>query len=237
MNPTLAEKRYLVTGGSSGIGLETARLLRAAGASVAILGRNRESLQAAAAAIGARPIVADVGKPDDVDAGVAAAAAALGGLDGLINNAGTAGRGRVEDLCAETFAALLRTNLIGPALMMKAVLPYLEAAGGGDVVNVGSSASLHGYPGGSMYAASKFGLRALSECWRAELRPRNIRVVQVNPSEVQTAFGGRADSDRKPNKLFALDIATAIVGALSIHPRGFVPEISIWATNPWDRVS
>ena len=69
-------------------------------------------------------------------------------------------------------------------------------------------------------------------CWQAELRPHNIRVFSVCPSEVQTAWGGKVGRNN-PNKLFAEDIATAILSALSTHRRGFWPEFAVFATNPW----
>lgn len=229
----LSERRFLVTGGSSGIGLELARLLRASGAKTAIVGRDRARLDRAAREHGLLAFAADLARPEEIERVAGEVLDALGGLDGLVNNAGRGARARVEEIEAGTFHDVLATNLVAPALLLRAVLPALEAARGADVVNVGSTASLRGFPGGSIYAASKFGLRALSECWQAELRPRDIRVFHVNPSEVQTPFGGRPDTDRVPNKLFAIDIAQAILGLLTLDRRAFAPEISIWATNPF----
>ena len=105
----------------------------------------------------------------------------------------------------------------------------------GTIINVGSSASVHGFKNGSVYAASKFAVRALSQCWQAELRPHNIRVCQVNPSEVTTAF---AQKDRKEraeldHKLSATEIAHTIISMIELRNKGFVPEVNIWATNPF----
>ena len=89
---------------------------------------------------------------------------------------------------------------------------------------------LRGYAGGTMYSSSKFALHGLTECWRAELRTSNVRVMQVNPSEVQTAF--YRDRGYNPRKLHGEDIADLIVGMLAMDDRAFVTEASVWATNP-----
>jgi 3-oxoacyl-[acyl-carrier protein] reductase len=105
----------------------------------------------------------------------------------------------------------------------------------GDIVNIASTASLKGYKMGSIYAASKFALRGLSQCWQAELRPYNVRVIQINPSEVPTAFA-KVDRVEKPledNKLTPKEIADTMVAALKMDRRGFIPEVSVFATNPF----
>ena len=92
-----------------------------------------------------------------------------------------------------------------------------------------------GYKMGSIYAASKFALRALSQCWQAELRPYNVRVIQINPSEVPTAFA-QADRIERPledKKLSPKEIADVLVATLKMDRRGFVPEVSVFATNPF----
>jgi 3-oxoacyl-[acyl-carrier protein] reductase len=105
----------------------------------------------------------------------------------------------------------------------------------GNVVNLSSTAGQRGFANGTAYCASKFAVQAMTECWRAELRQHNIRVMQVNPSEVLTSFGddetsqGKADN---PSKLHAQDIAQLIASMLEIDDRGFVTDSTIWATNP-----
>ena len=105
----------------------------------------------------------------------------------------------------------------------------------GTIINIGSSASIRGFKNGSVYAASKFAVRALSQCWQAELRPHNIRVCQVNPSEVTTAFAQKNRKERAEmdNKLAPEEIAHTIVSVLEMRNKGFVPEVNIWATNPF----
>jgi 3-oxoacyl-[acyl-carrier protein] reductase len=105
----------------------------------------------------------------------------------------------------------------------------------GNIVNISSTAGQRGFANGSSYCSSKFALHALTECWRAELRQHNIRVMQVNPSEVQTSFGADESESVKPGnptKLHASDIGQVIVSMLEIEDRGFLTESTIWATNP-----
>lgn len=228
----LTDQRILITGGSAGVGLAIARAALEQGASVALNGRNEARLAAAASELGVPGVPGDVGT--DGARIVAAAAEALGGLDVLVNNAGWGKRATLDELDPEVMEAIWRTNVLGATLCAQAALAHFERAGAGAIVNIASTAALRGYAGGSAYSSSKFALASLSECWAAELRPKNVRVIQINPSEVQTGFGGADPATRNaPNKLFAEDVAHAVMGALTMHPRGFVPALTIHATNPW----
>ena len=103
------------------------------------------------------------------------------------------------------------------------------------IINIGSTASLKGYKNGSVYASSKFAVRCLTQCWQAELRPYNIRVCQINPSEVTTAFGNleRLERDEVDNKLTPREISHSIISVLEMNNRGFINELNVWATNPF----
>ena len=99
------------------------------------------------------------------------------------------------------------------------------------------TAALRGAPGGTAYYASKFALRGMTECWRAELRPYNVRVMLVNPSEVLTDFyatAGLPQNKENPTKLQGDDIAHAVRAALEMDERGFTTELTVFATNPKD---
>ena len=106
----------------------------------------------------------------------------------------------------------------------------------GNIVNICSTASLRGAANGTAYYASKFALRGMTECWRAELRQHNIRVFLINPSEVLTNFGAAAGFVQKanPTKLRGEDIAHMVKAVLEMDDRGFTPELTIFATNPKD---
>ena len=237
----LKDASILITGGSAGIGAAIAAMASERGARVAINGRDGARLAATAERLGVTAVQGDVGAPADSGRGaeqiVAEAVAALGGLDVLINNAGWGRVMKLEELDPEVFERMWRTNVLGAALMAKHALPYLRSdrkGRGGTIVNMASTAAKRGYAGGSAYSSTKFALASLSQCWAAELRPADVRVIQINPSEVQTGFGGR-DPERElnPRKLVSEDVAHATLAALEMDDRGFIPELTIHATNPF----
>ncbi|MGB1316892.1 MAG: SDR family oxidoreductase [Flavobacteriales bacterium] len=232
----LDKKVALVTGGSNGIGKEIAQQLVAAGAKVYITGRNAERLSAAAEEIGAVGVKSDVSVQGDVDAVFQQISEAGDGLDILINNAGFgAGWAEVDEINMDDMLRVYQTNVFGATMMGQAAAKIFKAQKSGSIVNIGSTASVKGYGKGSIYASSKFALRGLSQCWQADLRPCNVRVMHVNPSEVTTAFG-KTDGESRPeegNKLRPKEIADVIISQLKMDDRGFVPEVTVWATNPW----
>ncbi|HST07261.1 MAG TPA: SDR family oxidoreductase [Gemmatimonadaceae bacterium] len=225
----------LVTGGSCGIGFETARILRERGARVAICARHGEMLESAAKQIGAFPVVADVSNEDDVHRLITAVVKEYGDYNVLINNAGFGVFAPLIDQTAEEFFRVWQTNVLGAMLVARDSARHFIGKGNGNIVNISSTAGQRGFANGSAYCSSKFALHALTECWRAELRQHNIRVMQVNPSEVQTSFGSDDSKPVKPqndSKLIAEDVAKVIVSMLEVEDRGFVTEATVWATNP-----
>jgi 3-oxoacyl-[acyl-carrier protein] reductase len=227
--------RVLVTGGSLGLGKATAEALIHKGARVVITGRSEERTGAAAREIGAHAVVADVTRDDEVARSFDETLEILGGLDVLINNAGIGVHKPLAELTREDFRRVFEVNVFGAAMVAKRAAEIFIEQGSGNIVNVASTSGLRGYAGGSAYSASKFALRSMSECWRAELRPHDIRVILVNPSYVPTAFGrdDRVEKPEEDGKLTPTEIAHAIVGALEMDDRGFIPELSVFATNPF----
>jgi 3-oxoacyl-[acyl-carrier protein] reductase len=231
----LKNAAVLVTGGSCGIGLETARLLRSRGARVAICARHRDILESAAREIDALPIVADVSREDDVLQMIGTVVKEYSDYNVLINNAGFGVFAPLVDLTAEDFFRVWQTNVLGAMLVARESARHFIGRGYGNIVNISSTAGQRGFANGTAYSASKFAVHGMTECWRAELRQHNIRVMQVNPSEVLTSFGKGDSSPAKPDnpsKLHASDIGRLIVSMLEIEDRGFVTESTIWATNP-----
>ncbi len=232
----IKSKKVLITGGSSGIGKALAKMLVEEGARVIITGRDQRKLERAATEIGAIAVHADVSTDEGVDKTYAAVESELNGLDLLVNNAGIGLRKPVDELEREDFQKVFDVNVFGAARMAAKAAVIFKNQKHGNIVNIGSTAGLKGYPTGSIYTASKFALRAMSQCWQAELRPYNVRVFQVNPSEVTTAFGqdSRRERPEEPNKLTSVEIAHSIISALKMDDRGFIPELSVWATNPFE---
>jgi 3-oxoacyl-[acyl-carrier protein] reductase len=222
----------LVTGGSSGIGFATAHKLIAAGAKVAICGRDERKLKRAADDLGALGIAADVSDERDVVAMVGRVIEAFGDYNVLVNNAGFGSFAPLLETKLEEIQRVYATNVFGAMLVARESARHFVSKQYGNIVNVASTAGQRGFAGGTAYASSKFALHGLTECWRAELRKSNVRVMQVNPSEVQTAFF--RDRAFNPRKLQAEDIADAIAAMLAMDDRAFVTEMAVWAVNPQD---
>jgi 3-oxoacyl-[acyl-carrier protein] reductase len=230
----LEGKRALVTGGSEGIGRSIAEALIERGSRVAVTGRRQEILDATAKKIGAYAVCGDVSVEAQVKETVEQVVAEFGGLDILVNNAGVGYFSELADLDVERFEEVFATNVTGAMLMAREVAPHFIRQKSGNILNISSTAGLKGFRAGTAYVGTKFALKGMTECWRDELRPHNIRVILVNPSEVQTGFGGRGEpGDLNPKKLRSREIADAVVGALLIDDRGFIPEFSVFATNPF----
>lgn len=226
--------RALITGGGTGIGRETARLLVEGGAKVAIGGRRAEVLESAAKEVGATPIVLDVRDEAQVRAAVEKTTEALGGFNVLVNNAGFGNFAPLLELELDDFRSVMETNVFGAMLMARESARHFVAHGGGSIINISSTAGSRGFAGGTAYTASKFALGAMTECWRAELRKHQVRVMQVNPSEVLTDFGATAGHTQKQSerKLRPLEIAHAIRSMLEMDDRGFITSLTVFATNP-----
>ena len=224
----------LVTGGSAGIGLETARFLKQGGARVAICGRTGDRVERAAREVEAFPLVGDVGREEDAARMVDAVIREFGDYNTLINNAGWGRFAALKDLTVAELRAILDTNVLGAMLMARESSRHFVAKNRGNIVNVSSTAGSRGFAGGTAYVASKFALGGMTECWRAELRKHEIRVMQINPSEVLTEFAGSQGRTQKASgkKLRAAEIAHAIVGMLTMDDRGFTTELTVFATNP-----
>lgn len=231
----LLGKRVLVTGGSSGIGKAIAKSLAKEGAVVAINGRDQAALDAAALECGAAAIQGDVGVEEDAERIVKTFVEQVGGIDILINNAGFGRFAPLLETTADDMESVWRTNVLGAFLIGRECARHMVDQSSGTIVNIASTAALKGFGRGSAYASSKFALRGMTECWRDELRRHDVRVILCNPSEVVTDFSRRAGGSQvpTPKKLIPEDIAGAVVGALVTDPRGFVPEFSVFATNPF----
>jgi NAD(P)-dependent dehydrogenase (short-subunit alcohol dehydrogenase family) len=228
LNATLSGKIALVTGGSRGIGLATARTFLQQGAAVAITGTSQANLDEAARALAADggdrllPIRADVRRYDEVEQAVAAVGARFGGLDVLVNNAGVGVFRAVADTTVEEWQQTIDTNLSGVFYCCHAALPVMRARGGGWIINVSSLASRNAFVNGAAYCASKSALNAFSEALMQEVRYEGIRVAYVLPGSVNTGFGGLA-STKAEGALLPEDVAQ-VISDLIAHPSRSLPS-------------
>jgi uncharacterized oxidoreductase len=214
-------KRVLVTGGSSGIGFETARALLAKGARLFIAARRADvlakaadDLRSTAGSVGA--LAADIATSAGRAAALNAAVDALGGLDILINNAGGVRAGRLEDISEAEIRAMIEVDLVAPILLTRAALPHLRASGDALVVDVTSGIALTGVPFYAAYAATKAGLARFDEALRRELKGEGVHVLTVYPGATDTPMmkSSRAGPELGFTREPPSAVAEAIVAAI-----------------------
>jgi short-subunit dehydrogenase len=211
----------LVTGGSGGIGKEIARVLLARGANVLLSGRDaaalarveqellgsarRETLQIAAA---------DLSVSGEREALAAVARSWRGGIDILVNNAGVSGFAMLDATALPDIERTFETNLIAPIDLCRRLLPHLRTRASAHIVNIGSVFGAIGYPGFSVYSASKFALRGFSEALRRELEGTSVRVHYFAPRATRTAFNA-ASVERMNHELgVAMDSPAAVATSI-----------------------
>ncbi|GGG49653.1 short-chain dehydrogenase [Caldovatus sediminis] len=188
----LRGRRVLVTGAASGIGRATARRFAAEGARVALLDRDATGLEAAAREGGGTPLPCDLLDTAAVAPAVERAAAALGGLDGVVCAAGVDLIRKVEAMSPEDWARVIGVNLTAPMLVCRAALPAMRASGGGAIVLIASGAGLRPLPDRTAYCASKAGVVMFGKTLAIELAADNIRVNAICPGIVDTPMFRRS---------------------------------------------
>lgn len=196
MDVRLDNKIALVTGGAGGFGSAYAQALARSGATVAVADLNEAGVQATAAqlrATGGRAdgFVVDLRSQASVEQLVQAVVAAHGGLDILVNVAGTSNKVDLKDLSEDDWDRVIDANLKGIYLACKATIPHLVQRGGGRIINMGSNRGIQGQPHGSHYAASKGGVIALSRSLAQEVSQHRITVNTLAPGATDTAMWER----------------------------------------------
>ena len=193
-------KIALVTGASRGLGLEIARALVKQGATVVMTARGQSGLKDAAHGLGpnAIPLSANVGDPTQVAALFAEIKARFGKLNILINNAALGIPERIELVSEVNLQSQVQANLLGPIHCIRAAVPLMRVAGGGDVVSISSDSVLLPFPLLSIYAATKAGIEVLSRALRSELAGDNIRVSVLRSGHIaDTSFGMRWTAEQQ----------------------------------------
>lgn len=193
-NTPFRNRRIIVTGAGSGIGHAIARRLANEGARLALFDLNTAALNHLCDAFPAKAFTLDVSNEQAVFDTVAAAAAFLGGIDGVVNAAGIIELGALADTSLASWQRQMDINLTGPFLICRAALPWLQQAGKATIVNIASAQALKPAGASAGYAASKAGLLTFSKAIAAELAP-NIRVNTVCPGIVDTPMVQRVNAD------------------------------------------
>lgn len=242
MQQELKGKTVIVTGGSKGIGRVLALRLAHEGANVVITGREKTAIGATEVELKAitkniLAIAADVTSYEDVKKVVEGTIKAFGNIHYLVNNAGMFPHKLFKDFEIDEWKKIIETNLFGPMLFCKEVIPHMEklsATTGATIINIASTSGRRGYETGTAYVASKFALVGFSESLFKEVRQHNIRVCLVYPSQVDTKIKDEASLEQigKGVKMRAEDVADSILLAMKLPQRAMLKDIEVWATNP-----
>jgi 3-hydroxy acid dehydrogenase / malonic semialdehyde reductase len=242
--------RAFVTGATSGIGWATAELLAAAGCNLILIGRRKQRLEdlrdliqnrtAPGPSVDVLIAPLDVSDPQQIDQFIAANKQVMSEVDVLINSAGLAkGTDRLMDGKLDHWNAMIDTNLKGLLQITRAVIPFMISANRGHIINLGSVAGRWTYPGGGVYSATKFGVRAISEALRMDLVGTPLRVSNIEPGMVETEFSEvRLDSRERAKAVYrgmkpltATDIAETILWCLQRPAHVNIQELVIFPTD------
>lgn len=222
---SLAGKRVLLTGGTTGIGRATLAMLADAGATVLTFGRDDDALQEALGSVAEGEVsglVADAATRDGIDRVFAAIDERLGGIDILVACAAV-GAEPIEAMADEDWRYVVDTNLVGYLACAKGAIARMERSGGGQLLFVGSISTEIKAPGESVYAATKAGIQAFAETLRKEVAPRNIRVGVIQPGSVDTDMQQCTDAEKRQaiaarEMLHSEEVAEAIRFVLTRSP-------------------
>ncbi len=227
-------KRVIVTGGSSGIGKQLVQDLTSKGALVSFCGLEDEKVVATEKNSKAKGYVFDLVQENQLRSFFDKSIAHLDGLDILINNAGYVIAENFIDLKRTDFEHMFAINSIAPAQLAQLAIPIFKKQGFGDIVNIGATGGSYAFETGTAYSASKAALSIISKNLQLEHRKNNIRTFHVDPSWVTDThnFNYGTPIEKEENKLNPVDISSVIIQMLEMDRRGFIPQISVWGTQP-----
>ncbi len=227
----LENKTAFITGGNSGIGLAVAQLFANEGASVAITGRNKATLETAAAGIGngTLAIASDVTDLGSITAAFEEAAQKLGPIDVLVVNAGVAIAAPLTDLTEAQFDTISDTNFKGTFFTVQQVLPFMND--GASIILTSSATNEKGFPQYAAYAATKAAIRSLARGFSQELMERGIRVNVVSPGAIDTPFYGREGATEEQIAGAKSYMASAMIPAKRLGTADEVAEAYLYLAS------
>ena len=235
----------LVTGAGKGIGKAIVELFAAEGARIAACGRNMDALEAVCDSVAqtgatAVPVSLDLKDEASIEACVAETVAKLGPIDILINNAGVIALSKIDDTSAQVWDDVMSTNVRGPFLMCKAVIPSMIERKTGRIINVGSMAGRRGYPEQGAYCASKHALVGLSKVLALETQKHGIKVNMLSPGGVLTELSRdlrqfRNEPEDSPEWMTAQECAEGALYLCTQTGAAFTDELVLrrFASEPW----
>lgn len=239
-------KKALITGASSGIGHATALRLASEGMDLVLMARRMDRLEKLRREIESEykvrviPVAADIRHHDELQAKFQALGSELETVDVLVNNAGLArGTSKLSEMHPNDWNEMIDTNIKGLVSLTRLMLPYFLKAQRGHIVNLGSVAGRWVYPGGTVYCATKFAVRAISDSLRMELIGTPIRLTNIEPGMVETEFSNvRLKDDAKAKAVYegmtplsSEDIADCIAWSLSRPPHVNIQEMVVFPTD------
>ncbi|MCY3020130.1 MAG: SDR family NAD(P)-dependent oxidoreductase [Planctomycetota bacterium] len=237
MKDYVAGKVVIVTGGTSGFGLEAARLLLARKAKVAITGRRKDKLQAAAKELNSQdllPVQADAVRTADWKRLCTEVASRFGRIDVLVNNHGAAVKiAETENMDDASIDEALNINIASVIKGCREVIPYMKKQRSGLIINVSSACAYHSWPNWGAYTAAKAGLVAFTRCLHLEMLPWGGKATNFIPGAARTNFCKAAKVDDSWLEGFpsAQDFARSIVQCIDVPDNCFIEELSIWGTK------
>ncbi|MDY6785648.1 MAG: SDR family oxidoreductase [Cyanobacteriota bacterium] len=224
-------KRVIITGASSGIGRATALAFARAGASVALVGRDRARLEAVAreaqtAKVEARAYCLDLAHLEGVQAEMEAIAADFGAIDILVNNAGMGYTGTLLETSLKDWQQVLNLNLTSVFACIQAIVPAMRDRGCGTIVNIASIAARTAFPGWGAYSVSKAGLVALTRALAAEEQQNGIRAIVISPGAVNTPIWDTdtVDADFDRSAMLTPEIVAQSIVHAALLPEGAIIE-------------
>jgi len=238
---SLKDKVVLITGGGTGIGRGIALALAQQQARLVLCGRRTDRIESALAQVrlaGAEglAVAADISREEDIDRVVQSARNCFGQIDILVNNAATFGDGGIHEVNPKTWDDVMGTNLRGPFLLTRAVLPEMRARRSGQILNISSESGVKYYTGDSFYGLSKHALNDFSEYAQAENQDFNIRVFTICPGMVVTEMTEDSPDLDHSKCLYPDDIADLAIWLLTRRENIKIstPILIQTMLNPWE---